>query len=48
MVLWGVQEMPPRNREPKPAKRRTCLLIIASTGWGTGRVHLGKVHSFIR
>ena len=48
MVLWGVQEMPLRNREPEPAKRRTHLLIIASTCWGTGRIHLGKVHSFIR
>lgn len=31
MVLWGVQEMPLRNREPEPAKLRTHLLIIANT-----------------
>lgn len=48
MVLWGVQEMPLRNREPEPAKLRTHLLIIANTRWGAGRIHLGKVHSFIR
>lgn len=23
--MWGVQEMPPRNREPEPAKLRTLV-----------------------